>query len=440
MKIEQLPNDDPSCGWYHTSFKRTPKAAHRGNSHARFVVLGAGYTGLACARQLANNFPSDEIVLIEAQEVGFGAAGRNAGFMIDLPHDIGAADYIGDINTAKTTLKLNKLGQSILREQVEKYQIQCHMHAIGKYQGAVEPKGIAVLDAYCGGLDKLGEPYEVISGRDLPNHIGTKFYRKALLTPGTILMQPSALVKGLADNLPANVKLYENTPINAVEYGDKVTLRHKEGKIEVDKLILANNSFGRYFGFLKNNMLSIFLYASLTRVLTEAEQKLLGGKDFWGLIPADPHGSTVRRTPDQRILIRNSVSFGKNGQPSAKNLHRFIKNHRISFENRFPILGNVPFEYSWSGILAMTHNHKGFFGQLAPNVYANLGCNGLGVTNGTVAGQLLADWIAGKNDHDDLIKALLKNSGPSKLPPEPFLTLGVNATLQLGQLKAGLER
>jgi len=234
LKIKYLPNDDPGCGWFHTSFKRDVKDGHRGNSKARFVVLGAGYVGLSCARRLALNFPNDEIVLIEAQEVGFGAAGRNAGFAIDLPHDIGAADYIGDINSAKTTLKLNKLGQNILREQVEAHQIDCQMSACGKYQGAIEERGIKVLDAYCGGLDKLGEPYQVISGRDLPNHIGTRFYRKALLTPGTILIQPASLVKGLANHLPSNVTLYENTAIDAVEYQDQITLRHKNGKIVAD--------------------------------------------------------------------------------------------------------------------------------------------------------------------------------------------------------------
>ncbi|AHH53085.1 hypothetical protein AI22_29780 [Pseudomonas aeruginosa YL84] len=62
------------------------------------------------ARQLALHFPDEEIVLVEAQEVGFGTAGRNAGFAIDLPHDIGADDYIGDIATARIGLKLNLAG------------------------------------------------------------------------------------------------------------------------------------------------------------------------------------------------------------------------------------------------------------------------------------------------------------------------------------------
>jgi glycine/D-amino acid oxidase-like deaminating enzyme len=123
----------------------------------------------------------------------------------------------------------------------------------------------------------------VISEQDLPNHIGTSFYKRGLFTPGTMLLQPSALVKGLADSLPSNVTLYENTPITEVEYGDKVILKHESGQITADKLIdLANNAFGQRFGFLQHTMLPVFLYASLSRPLTEQEQADLGGKSFWG--------------------------------------------------------------------------------------------------------------------------------------------------------------
>lgn len=425
------------CGWYHTSQPRKPRPAHAGESKARWAVVGAGFTGLAAARQLALNFPDDEVILVEAQEIGFGTSGRNAGFAIDLPHDIGADDYIGDIATAKTTLKLNVLGQTILRDLVVQHGIDCHMSASGKYQAAVEERGVAVLDAYRRGLDKLGQPYEVIEGKDLPGHIGTSFYRQALFTPGTMLIQPSALVKGLADCLPPNVTLYENTPITEVEYGEKIVLAHRNGRITADKLVLANNAFGMRFGFLQRTMLPVFLYASLTRPLTAAEQAQLGGKPFWGVIPADPFGSTLRRTHDNRILVRNSFSFNPDGRPREQYLSRFVERHRLSFERRFPMLPDVEFEYTWSGSLALAQNHKGFFGQLAQNVYGALCCNGLGITRGTVTGTLLADWLAGKET--DLIDFLLATSGPNRNPPEPFLSIGVNATLWWGQRKAGLE-
>ncbi|KIY39485.1 oxidoreductase [Pseudomonas sp. 10-1B] len=436
-RISSLPADDATCGWYHLSKPRTPRPAHSGHSQARWVVVGAGFTGLAAARQLATNFPDDEIVLVEAQEVGFGTSGRNAGFAIDLPHDIGAEDYIGDIDIAKTVLKLNLGGQAYLKELIERYDIECQFRHCGKYQAAIEDRGIAVLDAYRRGLDKLGQPYEVIEGRDLPEHIGTHFYRKGLFTPGTALLQPSALVKGLADSLPGNVSLYEHTPITDVEYGDKVVLRHANGSITADKLVLTTNAFGMSFGFLKGRMLPVFTYGSITRPLTEEEQARLGGKPYWGVIPADPFGTTMRRTVDNRLLIRNSFSYNPDGRSNRKYLERFVQRHRESFARRFPMLPGVNFEYTWGGALALSRNHMGFFGKLAPNVVGALCCNGLGVTRGTVTGKLLADWLAG--DKNELIEFLLNAPGPCANPPQPLVSLGLNANLMWGQFRAGKE-
>jgi glycine/D-amino acid oxidase-like deaminating enzyme len=277
----------------------------------------------------------------------------------------------------------------------------------------------------------------MIDGQDLPGHIGTSFYRKALFTPGTALIQPAALVKGLADSLPANVTLYENTPITEVEYGRKTQLIHRNGRITADTLVLANNAFGMRFGFLQGTMLPIFTYGSLTRELTEAEQAALGGKSFWGVIPADPFGTTLRRTHDNRLFVRNSFSFNPDGRARQKYLDRFVKRHRESFERRFPMLPGVDFEYTWGGSLALSRNHMGFFGQLAPNVHGALCCNGLGVTRGTVTGTLLADWLAGKRN--ELIDFLLSSPGPNRNPPEPFLSLGVNFNLRWGQYRAGAE-
>ncbi|WP_206244566.1 NAD(P)/FAD-dependent oxidoreductase [Novosphingobium terrae] len=436
--VKDLPADDTGCGWYHLSPKRNPKAPHQGESHARWVIVGAGFTGLAAARRLAERFPADEILLIEAQEVGFGPSGRNAGFAIDLPHDIGAPDYIGDIDTAKLVLKLNMTGQNHLKEVVAQHGIDCQMRASGKYQGAIEDRGIAILDAYRGGLDKLGQPYEVIEGKDLPDHIGTHFYRKALFTPGTALIQPSALVKGLAETLPANVTLYEGTPITGVDYGQKVTLTHAKGRIVADKLLLTTNAFGMAFGFLKNSFVPTFTYGSLTRVLTADEQARLGGKDFWGLIPADPMGTTLRRTADNRLLVRNSFAFIANGKANPHYLDKFRKQHRISYDRRFPMLPDVEFDYTWGGALAMARNHQSQFGQLADNVYGAMGCNGLGVTRGTATGLLLADWLAG--ERNEVIDFLLASPGPNRNPPRPFLDIGVNASFAWGQYRAGLER
>lgn len=431
------PKDDNGCGWFHLSPLRQPRPAHSGRSTARWVVLGAGFTGLAAARQLAGHYPDDEIILVDAQQVGFGASGRNSGFAIDLPHDIGAPDYIGDLATARMNLKLNLRAQGILQHLIAEHGIDCQLRPDGKYQAAVETKGLGILEAYRSGLDKLDQPYQMIEGADLPDHLGTHFYRKALFTPGTMLLQPAALAKGLADSLPDNVTLYENTVITALEQGERITLRHSNGEIIADQLLLTNNAFASYFGFLPGRLLPIFTYASMTRALNEEEQARLGGKAAWGVIPADPFGSTLRRTPDQRLLVRNSFSFNSNGRANPRYLDRAARQHRESFERRFSMLPDVAFDYTWGGSMCLSRNHLSHFGSLAPKVHAALCCNGLGITRGTATGTLLANWLAG--ERDELIDFLLDSPGPNRNPPEPLLSLGVNLNLYMGQRRAGQE-
>ena len=436
-KITSLPADDNGCAWFHLSPQRTAQPQLHGIVKADWVVVGAGFTGLSAARQLALKFPNDQIVLVEAQTVGFGASGRNSGFMIDLPHDIGAPDYIGDIKTAGMHLKLNQAAQKLIKKLVAEYKINCQLDEAGKYQAAVEPRGLAILEAYKQGLEKIGQHSEIIDAQDIPAHLGTHFYKKALYTPGTILVQPAAVVKGLADHLPANVTLYENTAIRDVDYGSKITLSSEHGTLIASKLILTNNAFASHFGFLKGRLLPIFTYASMSRQLTDEEQQALGGKKTWGIIPADPFGTTLRRTPDNRLLVRNSFSFNPDGRSKPHLLSRVERQQRQSFNNRFPMLPKVDFEYTWGGAMCLSRNHESFFGQFAPNVYGALCWNGLGTTKGTIAGTLLADWLAG--ERNELIDFLISSGGPNANPPQPFLSLGVNINLALGQYKSGLE-
>ncbi len=181
-RISSTPADDDGCAWFHLSSERIPQPQLRGLVKADWVIIGAGLTGLAAARQLALNFPDDHIVLVEAQVVGYGASGHNSGFMIDLPHDIGAHDYIGDPKTARMNLKLNQSAQQLIQKLVKEYHIDCQIDPAGKYQAAVEPRGLAVLDAYRKGLESLGQDCQVIEQKYIPEHLGTHFYKKALYT------------------------------------------------------------------------------------------------------------------------------------------------------------------------------------------------------------------------------------------------------------------
>ena len=65
------------------------------DENADFAIIGAGFAGLSAARRLLQLAPGAKIAMLEAGRIAEGAAGRNSGFMIDLPHEISAQDYAG---------------------------------------------------------------------------------------------------------------------------------------------------------------------------------------------------------------------------------------------------------------------------------------------------------------------------------------------------------
>ncbi|HIP05492.1 MAG TPA: FAD-dependent oxidoreductase, partial [Gammaproteobacteria bacterium] len=84
--IDLLPQDDSTNGWNNILPPRNPNPPLTDTVSPDWVVVGAGFAGLAAARRLAENRPQDQIILLEAQNLAGAASGRNAGFAIDLPH------------------------------------------------------------------------------------------------------------------------------------------------------------------------------------------------------------------------------------------------------------------------------------------------------------------------------------------------------------------
>ena len=91
MKIKRLPKDDVTNGWSAVLEGREVNPALVSDQHADWLVLGAGYAGLAAARRLAENCPEDKIAIVDAGSAGENASGRNSGFAIDLPHNVGSS-------------------------------------------------------------------------------------------------------------------------------------------------------------------------------------------------------------------------------------------------------------------------------------------------------------------------------------------------------------
>lgn len=423
QSITRLPQDDKTNGWSRILAPRAPCPPLLGDARADWVVVGAGYAGLAAARRLAERNPDQSVALIEAGDAGENASGRNSGFAIDLPHNVGSS--LEELEGSQRFMGLARFAIDHLEEIVTRAGIACDWSRDGKYHTAVSARGVRdVLEPFARELDALGEPYEWVRGEELRARLGSPHFTAAVYTPGGALMNPAALTRGLADTLPENVTLYENSPVLSVEYRNGVELRTPQGSLRAPKMILAANGFAERFGFFKGRFLHLAAHASLTRPLTEAERDAYGVSAPWGLTPANAFaGITMRYTNDHRILIRQGLEYCPTQRVSTARQARIKARHQRLFAERFPAIAGVEIAHTWSGMVCLSRNAAPAWGQVAPNVWAATCQNAVGVTKGTFGG-LLAAELASETDHP-MILDMASLGEPDALPPRPFLDLGV---------------
>jgi len=425
MKIAHLPKDDATNGWSRILPDRTPNPPLNGDVSADWVVVGGGFAGLSAARRLAENRPHEKVVLVDASAAGENTSGRNSGFAIDLPHNLGSS--LGELDGSHRFMELARAAIDYNEAVVETHGIRCDWGRQGKYHAAVTPRGThEVLVPFMAELDALGEPYRLVEGDDLAAEIGSPYYTAAVYTPGCVLMNPAALCRGLADTLPDNVMHYEKTPVTDVEYGNGVILTTQNGSVHAPKMILTVNGFAGQFGHYKGRLINFAAYGSLTRPLTAPERAALGGNDDWGLTPANAFaGITMRLTRDHRLLIRQNIHFNPGMDISDEKRARVQREHQRLFHYRFPMLADVTMEHTWNGYLCLSQNSAPGFGQVAPGIYTAVCQNAVGATKGTIGGILAADMACGEDN--PLIAHMESLGTPNMLPPRPFLDLGVRA-------------
>lgn len=426
-RVEHLPLNDKTNGWSRILAARTPKPSLQGEHQADWIVIGAGYAGLAAARRLAENRPDDQIHLLEAGEVGENASGRNSGFAIDLPHVIGSS--MDELDGSHRYMALARSAIDYHETQIQRYAIDCDWSQPGKYQTASSEQGVReMLEPFARELEALDEPFTWIEKSDLDRRLGTSHFKAAVYTPGCRLLNPAALVRGLADNLPENVTLCENTPVTGLDAGSTIRVSTAAGQVQAKQLILGVNAFAEKFGFYQRQLLPFAANASLSRQLTAAEREALGCEDNWGVTPANAFSSiTMRFTNDHRILIRNNIYYNPKMREAASYQAEIAARHKRLFDQRFPMLPDVNMEYTWTGFICLSQNGAPGFGRLADNIHTSVCQNAIGVTKGTAGGMLAADMACGIDNK--LIGYMQSLGEPSLLPVKPLLGIGVRARL-----------
>ena len=418
------------------------RPALSGNATADFVIVGGGFAGLSAARRLTQLQPGARIALLEATQIADGAAGRNSGFMIDLPHELTSEDYAGAGDDREVT-DLNRHAIAFARGAVEDYGIDPnYFDEAGKVNGAASAAADAHNRTYARHLTTLGEASELLDAQAMGELTGSRHYVSGLYTPGTVMLQPAGYVRGLAAGLAGSVDLFENSPVTAFERtGNDWRVETPDGQITTPRVLLATNGHLESFGFESGRLMHLFLFASMTAELPEDMLGKLGGGARWGITPSDPMGTTVRRIDSgqggNRIVTRTCATLRSGMQASARDLNQAARVHRRKFDDRFPQLRGIGMEHTWAGHLCLSLNAVSVMRELEPGLISACVQNGLGTARGTLTGIGAAELATGVES--DVTRHFLAEARPKKLPPQPFRDIGANAVLKWKEWRARSE-
>lgn len=417
--IEYRSYASPS-GWNAIAGNRPPAHALASDTQADFLVIGAGFAGLAAARTLAQRHPGHRIVLLEAGQAGENSSGRNSGFMIDLPYaKISAAN---DPAQRAWQTRLLRYGKTLLENIVQAHGIRCGWHESGHYKAATTFKGADALRALCETLRVQGVEFRALAPQDIRRELGSSHYRAAIWLPSCALVQPAELVNGLIAALPANVEAFFETPVDGLTGKGPYEAHARGHSVTARHVLLCVNTALPAFGHGRYRQLSMYTYAGLTRLLSDSEAALFGDADDWGITPVERLEATSRLVAGKRYMLRAGFSYKHELQPEKV---RELLASKLA--ERHPELGMDVFEHVWGGAVSLTRNDAPLFEQLGQRLYAISGCNASGILKMTALGALLAAHVSG--EQSALLAETQALSKPRFIPPDPFRRIAVHLNI-----------
>ena len=449
IRVDLKPADLGRSGWDAILPERQSQPALEHDRSCDYLIVGAGFAGLSAAWRIRQLDAKARIIILEAQQVASGPAGRNSGFMIDLPHALASGSYEGDNSEDQRSIRMNRAAIAFTGEiaRLNGFPAEA-FDPCGKINAAAGAVGSAHNRNYARHLEALGEPFELLDAGAMQAISGSDYYQGGLRTPGTAIIQPALYIRSLADALilQQGCELYENSALQQLSRtGEEWYAQTARGSVTASRVLLAVNGLIESFGFYRGRLMHINLYASMTRALAADEIAALGGEPRWGFTPSDPIGSTLRRidgSGGSRLVIRNRCTYNASLALPARTLDAIKPVHQRSFNARFPMLNNVEMEYCWSGRLCLSRNEVWALGELQPGLFSACCQNGLGTTRGAIAGIVAAE-LAAKKDNAQPEPSLVPDFEPQALPrrlfPEPFMTLGARSVIRFREWQAGKE-
>jgi gamma-glutamylputrescine oxidase len=374
-----------------------------GDVEADVCIVGAGYTGLSAALNLAERGYS--VAVLESQRIGWGASGRNGG-QIGTGYSPGMAKIEGSVgrDDARKLWDMSEEAKTIIRDRVQRHSIACDLKP-GYFHGAAKARDLDHLRAE---IEMLSTRYDyrdalLVEPAEVDRYVSTSAYHGGLFDKGIGHLHPLNYCLGLARAaLAAGVRIFEDSPVEMIETGDRPVARTPLGAARARYLVLAGNAYlGELVPSIRRKVMPVATFVAATAPMGENRAR--------SLIPSDAAVTDTkfvldyyRLSADHRLLFGGRVSYTTLPPPNLKAAMR------RSMRAVLPQTDDLEFEYVWGGNVAITVERTPHLGRLEGNrnVYFAHGYSGMGVALTGVAGKVIAEAIAGTAERFDVFTRL----------------------------------
>ncbi len=401
------------------------RSALAGRQEADLVVIGAGFTGLWAAWRALERGDAASVVVLEAERVGYGASGRNGGFVASSlthglahgtmvwPDQVGALHEEGERNLADLVATIEAAG------------IDCDLRRVGKTTLAVEDWQVAGLREAAELGERHGVALELQSRDEVQADVHSPTYLAGLRDrTGTVLIDPAKLAWGMAAELERRgVRIHDGSRATGIDRaGSGVRVRTDRGEVLARAAVVATAAYPAPLRRLGSYIMPLYDHVLMTEPLSAAQRESIGWAEGQGLTDAGNQFHYYRPTADGRILFGGwDAVYHRGGRVDAAyeqqgGSHALLARHFVA---TFPQLEGVRFTHRWAGPIDSTTRFTAAYGTArGGRVAYAVGHTGLGVGASRFSADVALDLLAG--EPTSRLRYDIVRRRPFPVPPEPF--------------------
>lgn len=371
-----------------------------GRRSVSVCIMGGGLAGLSTALGLAERGITD-VAVLEAGQVGFGASGRNGGFVFG-GYSLDCADLLKTRGPARARelYTLTTEAVDLMRKRIQRYRIDCDVTDAGVILANWfdEP---ARLDAQRRLMrDSFGVEWEPVAAAELASQLKTSRYHGGLFERNAFHFHPLKYVLGVASAaVNAGVQIHEKSPVVRLQrYGAGFMVHTPQGALEARHVVMAGGGYARnVYARVERAVLPIATYVMATEPLGA---RLKDAMDTRAAVYDTRFAfDYYRPLPDTRILWGGRISV-RDRAPGV--IARLLRRDLLKV---YPQLHDVRVEYAWGGLMSYARHKMPQIGRSTDGVWYAVGFGGHGMAPTTVSGELLAAAISGERPVPDAFAA-----------------------------------